>query len=147
MFILAKSLFTVCSHPHFAVFHTAVLCTESLCLQNLVHGVHTAILNAVSAWSTLCSGLLQDATTSYVDLVAWKHQVRTWTELRILAVKCLKTQLTKFPFLNAIQRFFIGEVSEVLQMVHQITARRLLRARFEPAIVGPHQFIKRSRNK
>lgn len=37
----------------------------------------------------LCTGLLQDITSSYVDLVAGKHQVRTSIELRVRAVGCL----------------------------------------------------------
>ena len=62
-------------------------CSHIECSANLVRGVHAAILNAVPTWS-LCTGLLQDIISLYMDLVAGKHQVRTWIEISVRAVGC-----------------------------------------------------------
>ena len=86
---------------------SAILCT-CLHVDRTVHGVHAATLNTVPPWPALCIGLSKDIITSYMDLVAWKHRIRTWVELRVWA---LKTQLTKFPFRNTIQMSFLCEVT------------------------------------
>jgi hypothetical protein len=85
----------------------AILCA-CLHVDRTVHGVHGATLNTVPPWPALYIGLSKDIITSFMDLVAWKHRIRTWVELRAWA---LKTQLTKFPFRNTIQMSFLCEVT------------------------------------